>query len=152
MVSDMEARDLADIMAMEKRIFGKMAWSFQDFASAITGRYDIPLVIRGGGMDGEEVRAYAVLRLLGPEAELENLCVSENYRRMGIASELMDTVIRLAQRNGAEFLYLEVRSQNLGAKELYRKYDFQEQYVRKAYYCDPEDDALIMRKALCKEQ
>ena len=145
---EMELSDLADIIQMERSAFGKMAWSSTDFERAIAGAYDHPLVLRTLKNGIERTVAYAVLRILGPEAEIENICVAEDCRGQGLGEALMDAMLEKAGSHGAAKVWLEVRSRNLPARRLYEKKGFAQEYVRKDYYEAPQDDALIMALSL----
>ncbi len=145
---EMETADLADIIQMERSAFGTMAWSFADFERAIVNPYDHPLVLRTLQNGIERTVAYAVLRILGPEAEIENICVAEDCRGQGLGDALMDAMLRRAGSSGAGKVYLEVRSRNVPARRLYEKKGFTQEYVRKDYYEAPKDDALIMALTL----
>ena len=92
----------------------------------------------------ENIAGYGVLRVLAPEAEIEDICVSEDMRQLGIGRSLLQHMISLAKEKEAETVFLEVRSQNTAARKLYEKTGFTESYIRKAYYRDPVDDAVIM--------
>lgn len=145
---EMELSDLVDIIQMERSAFGKMAWSSTDFERAIGSAYDHPLVLRTLKSGTERTVAYAVLRILGPEAEIENICVVEECRGQGLGEALMDAMLQRAESSGAAKVYLEVRSRNLPARRLYEKKGFLQEYVRKDYYEAPRDDALIMALSL----
>ncbi len=147
-VDDMQLSDLADIIQMERSAFGQMAWRSGDFERAIAADYDHPLVLRAEIAGELHAVAYAVLRILGPEAEVENVCVSEHFRGRGLGEALMNAMIGRARAEGSGKLYLEVRSRNLPARGLYEKKGFRQQYVRKNYYEAPTDDALIMELEL----
>ncbi len=145
---EMETADLADIIQMERSAFGKMAWRSTDFERAIASEYDHPLVLRSLQAGSERTVAYAVLRILGPEAEIENICVAEDRRGQGLGEALMDAMLERARTCGAAKVYLEVRSRNLPARRLYGKKGFVQEYIRKSYYEAPEDDAIIMALTL----
>jgi ribosomal-protein-alanine N-acetyltransferase len=82
------------------------------------------------------------------EAELETVAVAEAVRRQGIGAELCLGVAAWERTQGARELLLEVRASSHGAIGLYRKLGFQAIGRRRAYYRQPEDDALVMRLAL----
>lgn len=95
--------------------------------------------------DSEDtIAGYSVLRVLAPEAEIEDICVSEDMRKCGIGEKLLRHMIAVAKEKEAENIYLDVRSQNTAARNLYEKTGFTESYIRKSYYRDPVDDAVIM--------
>ncbi len=148
----MHPYDIADVLELERKAFGNMAWHSNDFESAISSSYDFPFVIHKRPLPDKEsmdayidnVAGYGILRLLGPEAEIENICVSDSIRRKGIGKALMQHMINVAQKNNASTIYLEVRAANDPAKSLYTKMGFESSYIRKGYYRDPLDDAIIM--------
>ena len=147
MTNDFEIKEMADydipeVLMLERNAFGKMAWSSKDFESAINSSYDHPFVIHKA--PDSRVAGYSVLRVLAPEAEVEDICVSEDMRKLGIGECLLRHMISVAREKDAGNIYLEVRSKNEAAIGLYRKLGFQDSYVRKGYYRDPVDDAVIM--------
>jgi len=77
-------------------------------------------------------------------AQITNVAVIESARGRGIGEELMREAIRIAQQNEMEIMSLEVRVTNTVAQNLYRKLDFQDGGLRKGYYTDNGEDALVM--------
>ncbi|MCD4844429.1 MAG: ribosomal protein S18-alanine N-acetyltransferase [Methanosarcinales archaeon] len=73
------------------------------------------------------------------------LAVREKYRRLGIGSNLMDTIISILWKKGAQDISLEVRLQNIAAQQFYLKHGFVPEWVEKGYYNDGEN-ALVMKK------
>lgn len=137
--------DIPEVLLLEREAFGQMAWHAEDFESAISSKCDFPLVIQAG-TDSIGLAGYAVLRIIAPEAEIENICVAPACRRSGAGAALMDAMLRLAVERGADRVFLEVRAHNEPAKALYRKSGFVESYRRKNYYQGPTEDAIIMMK------
>lgn len=151
----MDISDLPEILELERSSFGKMAWSSKDFETALSSDYDYPMVVHKRPVNTEDresyinnLAGYSVLRLLGPEAEIENICVSPDMRRNGIGETLMQKMIQTALTEKASVIFLEVRAGNTPARALYQKLGFKELYVRKGYYKDPTDDAIIMQLTL----
>lgn len=95
--------------------------------------------------DGRVV-AYFLGRLIAPEGEVYRVAVRPEHRRRGIAYRLLDYGMKTSRGAGLECAFLEVRSQNTAAIGLYRAYGFSEAGIRKKYYRDPEDDAIVMLK------
>jgi len=75
--------------------------------------------------------------------EIENVVVDAGFLRHGIASELVHELIQRAQNEAAPAILLEVRESNLPARGLYEKHGFREVGRRRAYYRDPEEDAIL---------
>ena len=134
--------DATGIAALEEAIFSD-AWSYRDVQD---------LICTEGGMcftavDGDEVIAYVIGRLIAPEGEIYRVAVAPHKRQRGIGYRLLDYAVKTSKGQGLERLFLEVRSKNVPAINLYRAYGFKEIGTRKNYYKDPQDDAIVMLKA-----
>lgn len=92
----------------------------------------------------ETLAGYAGLWLMLDEAHITTIAVRPNLRGQGLGELLLIGLIDLASALGASYLTLEVRISNTVAQNLYRKYGFREEGVRKRYYTDNNEDALIM--------
>lgn len=77
-------------------------------------------------------------------AQITNVAVTEKARGQGIGEELMREAMRVAKKQNVEIMSLEVRVSNTVAQNLYRKLGFQEGGIRKGYYADNHEDALVM--------
>ncbi len=91
---------------------------------------------------------FGVLGLAGEHAEIESLAVSASWRRRGIARRLCQDLLGWAHARDARHASLEVRVSNTAARALYQSLGFQEVAVRRAYYREPEEDALVMTTGL----
>lgn len=89
------------------------------------------------------VLGYAGLHVAADEGYIDNIAVRSDYRRQGIADDLLDVFVRFGAVNLA-FLTLEVRPSNQAAIDLYFKHGFAQVGRRKDYYQDPKEDAIIM--------
>ena len=81
--------------------------------------------------------------LIADECHVLNIAVHPESRRLGIGGVLITEAISEARTNGAGVVTLEVRRTNLPARQLYRKFDFEERRLRRHYY-GPGEDAIIM--------
>ena len=97
------------------------------------------------------ILGYAVLRQVGDDGELLKIAVDKQLRRKGVGALLMATVLEHAAEKAFESVFLEVRESNTAAIKLYEKYSFKVIRVRKDYYNDPVEDALIMNRE-CKKR
>lgn len=86
---------------------------------------------------------YIVAHFLAPEAHILNIAVVATMQRQGVGRLLVDTVLNEAIRCGVKKVFLEVRASNLPAIKLYEQLGFKKQGVRKKYYTDTNEDALI---------
>ena len=93
--------------------------------------------------DGKPV-AYVLGRVIPPEGEIYRVAVIPEYRKRGIGYRLLDYAVKTERGRGLEILFLEVRSRNTAALALYRAYGFRQMGIRRRYYKNPEDDAIIM--------
>lgn len=85
------------------------------------------------------------------EAEIASVCVDPAYRRLGGGTKLLQTLLRQARLSGAQNVYLEVRASNQAAQELYRGAGFECIGVRKRYYTNPLEDAVLMRCEIVRQ-
>ena len=91
-----------------------------------------------------EVLGYAGLLVAADEGYITNVAVFPEYRRQGIAGELIKVFLRFARAHHLAFLTLEVRPSNAAAIALYEGFGFREAGRRRNYYDLPREDALIM--------
>lgn len=82
--------------------------------------------------------------MLADEAHVTNIAVRHSYRRQGLGELLLLATIDLSREFKASFMTLEVRASNLTAQNLYSKYGFVQMGVRRGYYLDNREDAIIM--------
>ncbi len=90
------------------------------------------------------VVGYAGLMMNGTEGHVTTIAVDPEWHRRKIGTRLLITVVREALRRGATALTLEVRVSNVAAQEMYRVFGFRPAGVRKNYYVETNEDALIM--------
>ena len=88
--------------------------------------------------------AYICFRHLIDEMELDRIAVLHDFRNKNIASGLVEEMIQFAGRNNVSRITLEVRKNNVPAISLYKKYGFTQDCIRKNYYNNPKDDAILM--------
>ncbi len=95
-------------------------------------------------MQEGRVWGYCCLRLLAGEGEIQRIAVLPEYRRLGVGRKMMEAMVNHAIRDRAYAISLEVRAGNLAARKLYESFGFAAEAVRKGYYHNPPEDALIM--------
>ena len=131
--------DAKEIAAAEAEIFPD-PWSEKDITSIISTEGSMCYsVIRDG-----RLTAYLIGRQIAPEGEIYRIATLPEYRRRGVAYRLLDYAVKTERGRGLESLFLEVREKNTAARGLYTSYGFSEIGVRKGYYKNPTDDAIIM--------
>lgn len=98
--------------------------------------------------EDNEAMGYVGFNMVLDEGYIANLAVREKYRRQGVASLLLEKVIETAEENDLSFVSLEVRESNTSAINLYNKFGFVQQGVRKNFYRNPTENGLILTKFL----
>jgi ribosomal-protein-alanine N-acetyltransferase len=131
--------DVSQIEKIEKSSFST-PWSEKWLLDEINKQDDLFLTVT----DGEGILGYAVVGMLGEEAELYNIAVDNAHRGKGLGDMLMKHLTRKALENGAKNLFLEVRESNVPAILLYEKHGFKSVGRRKNYYKEPTEDAILM--------
>jgi ribosomal-protein-alanine N-acetyltransferase len=139
-ISEMTPGDLEGVCRIENEVFAN-PWPRSAFENDLSSDSTFCTVVRNSS--GLLV-GYSCLMIVADEAHLSNIAVSMGHRRNGIGSMLMDHMIAKAELEGSRAIFLEVRSSNEDALNLYWRYDFVELYRRKDYYRKPNEDALIM--------
>lgn len=97
-----------------------------------------------GEYGGQYVIGLAGFWIMAGEAHIVNIAVKQSYRRRGIGELLLISLIGLAIEKGAQLITLEVRASNSSAQSLYYKYGFVIKGIRRSYYSDNREDAVIM--------
>ena len=134
--------DATQIASLEQSIFPD-PWSRDSITETICteGAMCFTAVSEG------RVVAYVLGRIIAPEGEIYRVAVAPECRQRGIGYRLLDYAVKTSKGQGLERLFLEVRSKNVPAIRLYTAYGFKEIGIRKNYYKDPQDDAIVMLRA-----
>jgi ribosomal-protein-alanine N-acetyltransferase len=91
-----------------------------------------------------QIVGYTGMWIILDEAHVTTIAVAPEHRRRRIGERLLVALLEEAMRRGARWVTLEVRKSNAGAQALYRKYGFKEIGVRRGYYSDNREDAIVM--------
>jgi ribosomal-protein-alanine N-acetyltransferase len=138
------ASNLEDVLAIERASFTN-PWTWEMFAGEL---YNDPVsriyVLRS--RDGGPALAFCSVWLVAGELHINNLAVEPEHRGRGLGRRLLADVLDEAARRGASRATLEVRRSNRVAIHLYEQMGFAEAGVRRAYYTNPVEDALILWK------
>lgn len=139
------ADDASAICEMEERYFSD-PWDKKDVFSYICSEGGMCFV----ALENSRVIAYVIGRMIAPEGEIYRVAVDEKYRRRGIGYRLLSFMLKTERGRGLETVFLEVRQRNAAAIALYRAHGFKDAGIRKNYYQNPTDDALIMLYGNCQ--
>lgn len=132
---------MAEILAIENDSF-PTPWSPGLFQVEISNPISRILVGKSGDRAG--VAGYVVFWRVADEIHIHNIAVRRDLRGVGIATRLLARAIALSRPDGARWVTLEVRRSNMAAQKLYERAGFSVQGVRRGYYTDTGEDALIM--------
>lgn len=136
--------DVDDLVAIEEACF-PIPWSRESIVRELL--YNRVASYVGYKVEGRLV-GYAGIWIIADEGHITNLAVLPDYRRQGIGSSVLEALIDLARRANVLLLTLEVRRSNQVAQRLYLKTGFRMVGVRKQYYSDNLEDALVMVKLM----
>ncbi|HEX5090684.1 MAG TPA: ribosomal protein S18-alanine N-acetyltransferase [Nocardioides sp.] len=137
--------DVDAIAASEADNLGADAWSRALVEEGVAGR--LPTVRYLVAEQDGRVVGHAVASVVAEVAELQRIAVHREHRRRGLAGALLDGVVDLAEREGAERLLLEVREDNSDALAFYHRHGFVEIDRRRRYYRDGAT-AVVMARPL----
>jgi len=136
----MRRRHLPAVMRIERRAHPK-PWSLGVFTSELAqgdARHYVVLKVDG------KVAGYGGLMFVADESHVTNVAIAASVRRQGLGSYLLGELARESARRRCTAMTLEVRVGNLAAQNLYRKFGFVIAGVRRNYYPETGEDALIM--------
>ena len=132
---------VAQVAELEKLCFSD-PWSENSVASELKNPLSLWLV----ALDDATVAGYVGSQSVLDEADMMNIAVHPDYRRQGIARQLVTELVAALAKKGVHSLALEVRASNAPAIALYEQLGFQQVGRRPNYYRNPKEDALILRK------
>ncbi|MFL7837187.1 MAG: ribosomal protein S18-alanine N-acetyltransferase [Candidatus Promineifilaceae bacterium] len=141
----LQTADIPDVLAIEERSF-PTARSQKLFLYELTqnnlAHYQALTRLEPNG--GETLLGYAGYWVLADEVHVSTIAVDPSLRRHGLGQLLLLNILFLSYTHQASLVTLEVRVTNTGAQELYKQYRFLEVGLRKGYYHDTGEDAILM--------
>ncbi|MCM3786654.1 ribosomal protein S18-alanine N-acetyltransferase [Neobacillus mesonae] len=136
----MKLEDIPDVLIIEHESF-TLPWTETAFVNELTQNHFARYMIME--LDGKAV-GYAGMWTIVDEAHITNIAVREAYRGQRLGSKLLEEMMKTASYLGMVRMTLEVRLSNIVAQNLYKKKGFKPSGLRKGYYSDNNEDALIM--------
>ena len=137
----MTADHVSQVAELEKICFSD-PWSEKSIASELTNPLSLWLV----AVEDDRVAGYVGSQSVMGESDMMNVAVHPDFRRRGVAEKLVLELVATLAKQDNHCLTLEVRSSNVSAISLYEKLGFAQIGLRKNYYRNPKEDALILRK------
>ncbi len=136
----MTLNDLEDVMKIERASFPH-PWSKDAFYNeVVNNQFATYLILE---VDEKPI-GYCGIWIIIDEAHITNIAIIPEFRGKKYGDALMRKVMEQARTMGAKTMTLEVRLSNQVAQRLYRKYGFENGGIRKNYYTDNGEDALVM--------
>jgi ribosomal-protein-alanine N-acetyltransferase len=144
-IEPMTAGHIAEIMRVEREMFGTEAWTSSAYREELRDTRNRHYVV---DVEDGRVTGWAGLLVLGDQAEILTVGVVPDARRRGIARRLVADLLEHARSRGAGEVFLEVRVDNEPARTLYRSERFADVGLRRGYYENGRVDAVVMRREL----
>ena len=138
----MKNEHINDVVYIEESCF-HIPWSREDFEKEIN---ENKMAIYFVALYDDKIVCYAGMWHVVNEGHITNVAVLEEYRQKGIGNSLIKKLIEVANNYEMIGITLEVRMGNVPAQKLYTKYGFKPEGIRKNYYSDTHEDAIIMWK------
>lgn len=139
-LAPMRRKHVRSVMRIETQVYSH-PWTTSLFLSELAMRHNRAYTV---AQVGALVVGYSGMMFVGDDAHVTTIAVDPIWQRHKIASRLMLHNARLALRNGARHITLEVRVSNDAAQAMYRKFGFAPAGIRKNYYVGVNEDALVM--------
>ena len=140
-ITNMTSAHVAQIAELEKCCFND-PWSENSISSELNNRLSCWLV----ALESDVVIGYVGSQTVLGETDMMNIAVHPDYRNQGVAKNLIQSLMDTLSGQGSHSLMLEVRQSNEPAKNLYASLGFETVGIRKNYYRNPKENALILRK------
>ena len=138
--------DAAAIYEIENEI-SRHPWTEDQIREEIEFSQAYTCVAETGG----RIAGFATMQNAAEFAHINELGVLSSQRRRGLGRRIMEDLIREAEERGCDTVSLEVRRSNDPALSLYRSFGFRQEGVRRDFYRDPQEDALVLVKKLKEE-
>lgn len=136
----MREEDIDQILEVEHASF-TLPWSREAFYNELhNNKFAVYMVLE----DKNKIIGYCGAWIVIDEAHVTNIAILPGYRGRKLGEGLLRQMMMVARQMGAKSMTLEVRVTNHIAQSLYRKLGFQNGGIRKSYYSDNQEDALVM--------
>ncbi|MGG1398175.1 ribosomal protein S18-alanine N-acetyltransferase [Bacillus salipaludis] len=136
----MREEDIDQILEVEHASF-TTPWSREAFYNELNNnKFAVYIVLE----EEDKIIGYCGAWIVIDEAHITNIAILPGYRGKRLGEALLQKMMSVAREMGAKSMTLEVRVTNQIAQSLYRKFGFQNGGIRKNYYSDNQEDALVM--------
>lgn len=139
--------DLEDVLRIEKLSFPS-PWPRSQFEKEIKNQFSNKFTAKIAHDGKKTVAAYIIFWVAANEAHILNIATHPDFRRRGIAKRFIVFALGRLEEAGVEEVFLEVRRSNIHAQNMYKGFGFHEIGIRKGYYGDNKEDAIVMALTL----
>ena len=139
-IRQMTEADVAAVAALEGENFSR-PWSYDAFFNTLSDENYIVMIAK----ETDALLGYCVLLCTGEEADITNVCTAPAARGKGVATGMLTALMDAGKSRGVTEFFLEVREGNVPARSLYTKLGFEEIGLRKNYYEEPKEHAVLMK-------
>ena len=140
---EMLVEDLDQVMEIEEDLFS-VPWTREGFLTYLMKKDTMFFVVE----EKERILGYCSMMTVLDEGDILNVAVRRDRQKEGIGQFLVDSILRMADLQGIRLVHLEVREGNQTARRLYERLGFKEDGLRRNYYEDPVENAVLMTKAM----
>lgn len=149
-ISEMTLDDIENVLKIQNET-GLSSWKFKDYLGEIKNIDSLCRVVKFD----KKIVGFAVVRLHSGDngfdsSEIYNIAVSRSFQSLGVGQKLFDKVLGELLEINVKEMWLEVRQSNKKAIRFYEKNGFAKRSVRKKYYNNPTENALILQKKIGK--
>lgn len=144
--------DIPQMKSLAEQSPSAAHWAFSDYDRIFAIQPKRPALV--AEKSAQEIVGFIVGISLSAEDgwEIENIVVASAHQRLGVGSKLVGKLISLAKQEKTRRIFLEVRESNAPAIALYGKFGFAKIGIRKNYYSNPTENAVILALNLLRPQ
>lgn len=142
-VGELRREHIPAICSIERRSYSN-PWSDPFIAS----EFEKDISFRPALFLNGELVGYSFNYVVADELHILNLAIHPRWRKMGLGAQLLEAILRGAAERGCSFGTLEVRVGNLVARRIYERFGFRPVSIRRGYYSDNGEDALVLERSI----
>lgn len=140
---EMLVEDLEQVVDIEQNLFS-VPWTKEGFLTYLMKKDTMFFVVE----EKERILGYCSMMTVLDEGDILNVAVRSDRQKEGIGQFLVDSMLRMAEMQGIRLVHLEVRQGNGIARRLYQRLGFKEDGLRRDYYENPVENAVLMTKTM----
>ena len=140
---EMLVEDLDQVVDIEQNLFS-VPWTKEGFLTYLMKKDTMFFVVE----EKERILGYCSMMTVLDEGDILNVAVRSDRQKEGIGQFLVDSMLRMAEMQGIRLVHLEVRQANGIARRLYQRLGFKEDGLRRDYYENPVENAVLMTKTM----